>query len=207
MVDSCGDCRFCKDDGDHFCRHKTFTFNDTYRDGRGGLTYGGIADRIRLNGAFAFKIPPQISPAEAAPLLCAGITTYSPLKRFNAGPGKKVGVIGIGGLGHMALQWAHAMECDEVVAISTSDSKREESMKLGASKFVNLKNPEELQTLAGSLDIVLCTSFAKDTNWDQLLQLVAKHGTIVLLAIPEVPVQLTGITLLYCTMRFRWPDR
>ncbi|KAF8916951.1 hypothetical protein BGZ58_005173, partial [Dissophora ornata] len=136
MVDACGECDECKSGFDQFCSKSAFTYNSTYKDGRGGKTYGGYADRIRVNSEFAFKIPSQISAAEAAPLLCAGITTYAPLKQHGAGPGMRVGIIGIGGLGHLAIQWASAMNCDEVVAISTSDSKREESKKLGATKFV-----------------------------------------------------------------------
>ncbi|KAF8904298.1 hypothetical protein BGZ58_006505, partial [Dissophora ornata] len=119
-----------------FCSKAAYTYNAAYKDGRGGNTYGGYADRIRVNSEYAFKIPSQISAAEAAPLLCAGITTYAPLKQNGAGPGMRVGVIGIGGLGHLAIQWASALNCDEVVAISTSDSKRDESKKLGATKFV-----------------------------------------------------------------------
>ncbi|KAF9085034.1 hypothetical protein BGX27_003639, partial [Mortierella sp. AM989] len=196
QVDSCGECIECKKGFDQFCSSKAFTYNDTFKDGRGGLTYGGYADRLRVNGEFAFKIPEQISAAEAAPLLCAGITTYSPLKHHGAGPGKKVGVIGIGGLGHLGIQWAHALGCDEVVAISTSDSKRDEATKLGATKFVNSKKPEDMKAAAHSMDIILCTSFATDTNWGEILSLVANHGKLVLLALPEKPLSIPGNSLI-----------
>ncbi|KAG0248638.1 hypothetical protein BG011_010067 [Mortierella polycephala] len=196
MVDSCDDCKECNNGFHQLCLVKGMTYNDTFKDGRGGLTYGGYADRVRVNGEFAFKIPSNISAAEAAPLLCAGVTTYSPLKAHGAGPGKTVGVIGIGGLGHLAIQWAHAMKCDEVVAISTSDNKREESKKLGASKFVNSKNPEEVAAAAKSMDIIICTSFDKNANWGELLQLVANRGKLVLLALPEAPLSIPANALL-----------
>ena len=108
--------------------------------------------------------------------------------QHGAGPGKKVGIIGIGGLGHLGIQWAAALKCDEVVAISTSDSKREESKKLGATKFVNSKNEAELTAAAQSMDIILCTSFDKNADWAALLNLVANNGKMVLLALPEAPL-------------------
>ncbi|KAG0364423.1 GroES-like protein [Gamsiella multidivaricata] len=196
MVDACGECNQCKSDNDQFCTKKCFTYNDTFKDGRGGQSYGGYADRVRVNSDFVFKIPSEISAAEAAPLLCAGVTTYTPLKIHKAGPGKTVGVIGIGGLGHLAIQWAHALKCDEVVAVSTSDNKREESKKLGATKFINSKKPEDMKAAAGSIDLLICTSFATDTDWAKVLSLVATHGKLVLLALPEDPLQIPANSLI-----------
>ncbi|KAI8605037.1 putative quinone oxidoreductase [Dissophora ornata] len=196
MVDACGECDECKSGFDQFCSKAAYTYNATYKDGRGGNTYGGYADRIRVNSEYAFKIPSQISAAEAAPLLCAGITTYAPLKQHGAGPGMRVGVIGIGGLGHLAIQWASALNCDEVVAISTSDSKREESKKLGATKFVNSTKPEDMEAAAASMDLILCTSFADDQDWGKLLALVANHGKLVLLGLPESDLKIHGFSLI-----------
>jgi D-arabinose 1-dehydrogenase-like Zn-dependent alcohol dehydrogenase len=166
VINSCGKCKDCTRGFQQLCTKKSFVFNDIYHDGSNIETRGGFTDRIRVNSEFAYRIPPEISPAEgidysflsyflrfclffivlilyflivpllAAPLLCAGITTYAPLKHFGAGPGKRVGVMGIGGLGHLAIQWAAAFKADEIVAISTSDNKREEAKKLGATKFV-----------------------------------------------------------------------
>ncbi|KAF9957373.1 hypothetical protein BGZ72_001863 [Mortierella alpina] len=195
MCDACGDCEQCTPGFDNYCRKRTFTYNDVFKDGRQGKSYGGYADRVRVNGEYAFKIPSKISAAEAAPLLCAGITTYAPLKLHGAGPGKTVGVIGIGGLGHLGIQFARAMGCDEIVAISTSDSKREEAKKLGATKFV--KNPEELASIAQSLDIILCTSYDKNQNWGELLDLVATRGTFHLLSLPETPLSIPGGAFLW----------
>ncbi|KAF9957376.1 hypothetical protein BGZ72_001866 [Mortierella alpina] len=196
MVNACGNCKLCNGRFDQLCKKRTFTYNDVNKDDRGGKTYGGYADRVRVSSEYAFKIPTEISAAEAAPLLCAGVTTYSPLKHHGAGPGKVVGVIGIGGLGHLAIQWAHAMKCDEVIAISTSDSKREESKKLGATKFVNSKKPEELEAVSQSMDILICTSFDKNQDWGALLDLVATRGKFVLLALPEAPLVIPASALL-----------
>ncbi|KAF9277020.1 hypothetical protein BGZ68_009595, partial [Mortierella alpina] len=103
MVGACGECAQCKSGIDQLCHKMTLTYNGTYKDERGGKTYGGYADRVRVDSEYVFKIPSEISAAEAAPLLCAGVTTYSPLRRHGAGPGKTVGVIGIGGLGHLGI--------------------------------------------------------------------------------------------------------
>ncbi|KAF9983755.1 hypothetical protein BGZ75_004765, partial [Mortierella antarctica] len=149
---------------------------------------------------YVFKIPSEISAAEAAPLLCAGVTTYSPLKRFGAGPGKTVGVIGIGGLGHLGIQWARALNCDEVVAISTSDSKREEAKKLGATKFIKYVSKPmqltELQSITHALDIILYAGCDESQDLAKLLSIVRPRGTFVLLAIPEAPLVIPPFVLL-----------
>ncbi|KAG0201581.1 hypothetical protein BGX33_010230 [Mortierella sp. NVP41] len=186
IVEACRECKDCKAGFEQLCKQAVFTYNSTYKDGSDAKSYGGYADRVRVHSEFAYKIPSEISAAEAAPLLCAGITTYLPLKKYGAGPGKKVGVLGIGGLGHLGIQWAAAMKADEVVAISTSDNKREEAKKLGATKFVNSRNAEERKAALQSLDILLLTSNDKDTDWAELIEYVANHGTLVLLALPEV---------------------
>ncbi|KAG0027593.1 hypothetical protein BGZ81_005442 [Podila clonocystis] len=190
LTDACGKCVECKDGQEQLCSKMAFVFNDRFKDERGGIPQGGFADRVRINGDFVHKIPSSISPAEAAPLFCAGLTTYSPLKDHGAGPNKTVGVVGIGGLGHLAIQWAAAMKCKEVVAFSTSDGKREEAKKLGATKFVNSKNPEEYKAAVHTIDILLIAGIGKDTNWNELLALVANRGTLVLLAIPEAPMTI-----------------
>ncbi|KAG0329186.1 hypothetical protein BGZ99_003076 [Dissophora globulifera] len=195
MVDACGECKECTTGFQQQCAQRAFTYNDDFKDERGGITYGGYADRVRINGEYVFKIPSNIPAAEAAPLLCAGVTTFAPLKRYGAGPGKKVGIIGIGGLGHLGIQWARALNADEVVAISTSDSKREEAKTLGATGFVNSKNPEEMKAAAGTLDIVLCTSFGEDQSWDELISLVASHGNFIIVALPEKPISVWSPTL------------
>lgn len=187
IVDACGECKDCKEGFEQLCYKSVFTYNAFYQDGSDAKSYGGYADRIRVNSEYAYKLPAEISAAEAAPLMCAGITTYSPLKHHGAGPGKKVGVLGIGGLGHLAIQWAAAMKCDEVIAISGSDSKREESKRLGATKFINAKNEAERKSGRHSVDLLILTNNDKDTNWGELIDYVANHGKIILLALPEIP--------------------
>ncbi|KAF9432248.1 hypothetical protein BGZ76_011071 [Entomortierella beljakovae] len=186
MVHCCGTCRECIHSDDQYCSKGVGTYNGVYEDGES--SNGGYADKVRVCGDFAFKIPSNISPLEAPPLFCAGVTTYTPLRNSKAGPGKKVGVVGIGGLGHMGIQWARAMGCDEVVAISTSDSKKDEAKKLGATKFINSKKPEEMKEAAGSLDIVLCTTTTIGDTEElvAMLSLVAKKGTFYGLSIPDV---------------------
>ncbi|KFH61757.1 hypothetical protein MVEG_12407 [Podila verticillata NRRL 6337] len=185
LTNACGDCVECNAGQEQLCSKMTLVFNDYFKDERGGIPQGGFADRVRINGDFVHKVPSNISPAEAAPLFCAGLTTYSPLKNHGAGPNKTVGVIGIGGLGHLAIQWAAAMKCKEVVAISTSDNKRDEAFKLGATKFVNSKDPEQFKAAFHSIDILLVAGISKDVDWNELLSLVANRGTFVLLAVPE----------------------
>ncbi|KAF9900808.1 hypothetical protein BX616_002491 [Lobosporangium transversale] len=197
LIEACGQCNECKKDLDQFCKKKTFIFDDTYKNGRNGISYGGFADRIRLDSKFVYKIPPQILPAEAGPLMCAGLTTYTPLKHLGAGPGKKVGIIGIGGLGHLGIQWARAMNCDEVVAISTGESKRKEAKQLGATRFLNFSKPEEIKAAAELLDIVLCTGLPDDADWGQYLSLVANHGKFVVLCVPNKPICVPGLPLIY----------
>ncbi|KAF9345201.1 hypothetical protein BGX34_004953 [Mortierella sp. NVP85] len=196
QVQACGNCQYCNSDRANFCPQRTFTINDVYKDSLGGNSYGGFADRVRVNSDFAFKVPSELSAAEAAPLMCAGITTYAPLKRYGAGPDKTVGVVGIGGLGHLGIQWAHAMGAKEVVAISSSDRKREESVKLGATKYVNSKNPEDLKAASQSIDILLCTSFASETDWSQLLDLVATCGVLVILGVSSSNLNLPSSAIL-----------
>ncbi|KAG0331473.1 hypothetical protein BG000_010896 [Podila horticola] len=196
LTNACGDCVECKAGQEQLCPKMTLVFNDRFKDERGGIPQGGFADRVRINGDFVHKVPSNISPAEAAPLFCAGLTTYSPLKDHGAGPGKTVGVIGIGGLGHLAIQWAAAMKCKDVVAFSTSDSKREEAKQLGATKFVNSKNQDEYKAAVHTIDILLIAGMGKDADWNELLSLVANRGTLVLLAVPETPMALNAFELL-----------
>ncbi|KAF8927283.1 chaperonin 10-like protein [Dissophora ornata] len=181
-------CDWCKKGEDQFCSKRVMTFNAPYKDGRGGISEGGFADRIRVYGDFAFKIPEEISSPEAASFFCAGITTYTPLKRYKAGPDTRIGVIGIGGLGHLALQFAKALGCKEIVAISGRDNKKEEAFSLGATKFINTSNKSQVEEAAQSLDLCLCTNGSKHNNWEEYLSLMAPLSNLVLLALPEVPI-------------------
>ncbi|KAF9150473.1 hypothetical protein DFQ26_001592, partial [Actinomortierella ambigua] len=197
MVDSCKECEYCQQGLEQQCKKMAFTYNDTFKEeGRPGVTYGGYADRIRVPAEWAFKIPEEISSAEAAPLLCAGITTYAPLARYGAGPTKRVGVLGLGGLGHLGVQFARAFNSKEVVVVSTSDSKRADAQKLGATRFINSRSPEQMAAGAESIDLLLVTSFGTDTDYNQILSLVANNGICVLLGLPEKPLPLSPSSLI-----------
>ncbi|KAF9953711.1 hypothetical protein BGZ70_000143 [Mortierella alpina] len=188
-------CEWCAEGKDQFCAQKTVTFNAPYLDGRGGISQGGLADRIRVYDDYAFKIPDIIPSAEAASMFCAGITTYTPLKRYKAGPHSRVGVIGIGGLGHIALQFAKALGCKDIIAISGRDNKKEEAFKLGATRFINSSDQEQVKAAARSMDICLCTNASKTNNWDEYLSMMAPLSQLVILALPEEPITLRGLQM------------
>ncbi len=185
MVGSCGECESCRDGEEQYCSGKlVFTYNSE-DPVKGGVTYGGYSRTIVVNEKFVLRIPANLDPAKAAPLLCAGITTYSPLRYWKVSKGKKVGVIGLGGLGHMAVKLAHAMEA-HVVVFSTSVSKKEEARRLGADEVVISKNPEEMKKHAASFDFILDTvSATHDLN--AYLDLLKRRGVLCLLGAPEFP--------------------
>ncbi|KAG9413234.1 hypothetical protein AC1031_016252 [Aphanomyces cochlioides] len=181
---SCLDCSYCSRDREQWCEKLLPTYNGVTPDGY--TTQGGYADYYRCHAKFVVPIPDGLSLESAAPMLCAGSTTYNPLKTYGAGPGKRVGVIGIGGLGHLGIQWAVALGAD-VTALSSSDKKEKECKELlGAHHYLNYSDPEAVKAYAQSFDIRLCTSYGPTTNWD-LLSLVATLGTFVLLGAPEKP--------------------
>ncbi|CAG8593367.1 15403_t:CDS:2 [Acaulospora colombiana] len=189
----------CTTGYDQLCSKKVFTYNDMWKDAGGNpigyQTQGGYADKIRTHSNFAFHIPEAIKSVEAGPLFCAGVSTFVPLKRHNVGPGYKVGVSGIGGLGHMAIQWAAKMGA-EVTAISHSIEKRNDAIKLGATHFLDTSDPKEVEKFAQSQDIVFMTSFNPDINWSQYLGFVKNRGTLILLGLPEVPIQFSPFALM-----------
>jgi uncharacterized zinc-type alcohol dehydrogenase-like protein len=185
MVDSCRQCPSCQDGEEQYCTGGGFvaTYNGQTEDVP-GHTLGGYSSRIVVDEGFVLHIrhPEDQLPA-VAPLLCAGITTYSPLRHWNVGPGKKVGVVGIGGLGHMAVKIAHAMGA-HVVAFTTSESKREDARKLGADDVINSRNQEEVQAHANSFDFILDT-VAASHDLDALTALLKRDGTLTLVGVPE----------------------
>ncbi len=184
MVGSCGTCESCRDHEEQFCTGgAVFTYNS--KDPKGGMTYGGYSKIITVNEKFALKIPANLDPAKAAPLLCAGITTYSPLRHWKVSKGRKTGVVGLGGLGHMGVKLAHAMEA-HVVVFSTSPSKKQEAQRLGADEFILSKDTAAMEKHAGSFDFILDTvSFSHDLN--PYLNLLKRNGTLCLLGAPENP--------------------
>jgi uncharacterized zinc-type alcohol dehydrogenase-like protein len=186
LVGSCQHCAACDEGLEQYCEHGFVgTYNGPTKDAP-GHTLGGYSQRIVVDRKFVLKIRhPEEQLAAVAPLLCAGITTYSPLRHWNAGPGKKVGVVGIGGLGHMGVKIAHAMGA-YVVAFTTSESKRQDALDLGADEVVVSRNEGEMRAHAGSFDLILNT-VAASHSLDAYTSLLKRDGTLVLVGVPEHP--------------------
>ncbi|MCI4043645.1 NAD(P)-dependent alcohol dehydrogenase [Streptomyces sp. TRM75563] len=193
MVDSCGKCDACLMGREQHCAEgNTQTYNALDRSGE--PTYGGYSTHIVVTEKFAVTIPEGIALDEAAPLLCAGITTYSPLKRWGAGPGKKVAVVGLGGLGHMAVKIAHALGA-EVTVLSQSLRKKDDGLKLGADHYYATSDPETFEELAGTFDVILSTVSAP-LDFGAYLGLLRTDGTLVNVGAPEEPISLNLFSLI-----------
>ncbi|KAG2177400.1 hypothetical protein INT44_007911 [Umbelopsis vinacea] len=184
---SCGQCDDCKSGHENTCSSgkSTFTYNSKWPTGE--EAYGGYADKWRGHSNFVFKIPDNMSNEIAATFFCAGVTTYAPLKRYNVTKGSKVGVIGIGGLGHFAVQWAKAMGA-EVVALSHSDKKRGDAAQLGCSDYVVTSNKDEMKQHTSSLTHIICTAYSTHFDWPANLSLLKTNGTFILVGLPEAPM-------------------
>ena len=194
FVDSCRLCRNCQDGEEQYCEnHLVVTYNGTEKDEK-TPTYGGYSSQIVMDEAYTLTIPTTLPLANVAPLLCAGITTYSPLRRFAVGPGHKVGVVGLGGLGHMGVKLAASMGA-EVTVFSTSAGKEEDARGLGAHHFVVTRDPQNLAPLAATFDFILDTvSAAHDIN--MYLDLLRRDGVMALVGAPEKPLEVTAFSLL-----------
>jgi alcohol dehydrogenase (NADP+) len=193
MVDSDGDCATCTAGLEQFCPNTVFTYNapDKYT---GRVTYGGYSDSIVVNQRFVLRVPSNLDLAATAPLLCAGITTYSPLRHWKVGKGKKVGVVGIGGLGHMGVKLSHALGAHTVV-FTTSPSKVEDAKRLGADEVIISKNTDEMAKHANSFDFILdCVSAQHDVN--AYLMLLRPDGTLTLVGAPEKPLPVAAFSLI-----------
>ncbi len=201
MVDSCRECQYCKEGVEQFCEAgMTGTYNSADKHLPGNPTFGGYSESIVVDENYVLRIPENIDPAAAAPLLCAGITTYSPLRHWNIGPGKKVGIVGIGGLGHMGIKIAKAMGA-EVVAFTTSESKFAEAQRLGADEVVLSKDPTQMGAYRGKLHFVLdCVSAAHDIN--AYLRLLRVDGTLALVGAPEHPLPVSAFSVIGGRKRF-----
>ncbi|HEV2861282.1 MAG TPA: NAD(P)-dependent alcohol dehydrogenase [Pyrinomonadaceae bacterium] len=194
FVDSCRRCRNCGDGEEQYCEnHLVATYNGTERDEK-TPTFGGYSSQIVVDEAYALKIPAGLAPERTAPLLCAGITTYSPLRRFKVGEGQKVGVVGLGGLGHMGVKLAASMGA-RVTVFSTSPSKEKDARELGAHDFVVTRDPEKLEALAGQYDFILdCVSAQHDINL--YLKLLRREGALALVGLPEKPLEVEAFSLI-----------
>ena len=185
LVDSCRTCPDCQEGLEQYCQNgQTFTYNspDTHL---GGMTYGGYSAGIVVDEDFVLSVSSKLDPAGAAPLLCAGITTWSPLRHWNAGPGKKVGVVGLGGLGHMGVKLAHALGA-HVVLFTGSPGKTADAKRLGADEVIVTRNQDEVAKQAGQLDFILNTVSAPH-NLDAYIHLLKRDGTMCLVGVPEHP--------------------
>jgi uncharacterized zinc-type alcohol dehydrogenase-like protein len=195
MVDSCGVCSSCRAGEEQFCENvATFTYNSEDKQIR-GVTYGGYSESIVVTEAFALKVPKQLNLAATAPLLCAGITTYSPLRHWHVKKGQKVGIVGLGGLGHMGLKFAHAFGAN-VVLFTTSPNKAEDALRLGAHEVVISKNQAEMQKHLASFDFILDTVSAEH-DLNAYIYLLKRDGTLTLVGAPPTPSPVKGFGLLF----------
>jgi len=194
MVDSDGSCPSCKAGFEQFCQNAIFTYNSPDKHKTAPVTYGGYSASIVADERFVLRVPENLDLAGVAPLLCAGITTYSPLRHWGVSEGKKVGVVGLGGLGHMGVKFAHAFGA-HVVVFTTSPDKTEDARRLGADEVVVSRHADEMQKHAGSFDFILDTVSAKhDIN--AYLNLLRLDGNITLVGAPEKPMDVAAFSLI-----------
>lgn len=202
MVDSCRTCAHCEQELENYCLNgNTGTYSSPERDGSGS-TQGGYSNIIVTNEDFVLKIPKSIPLDKAAPLLCAGITLYSPLKHWKAGPGMKVGILGLGGLGHMGVKIAVALGAD-VTVISHSEKKREDALKFGAHKFLSTKNhPEVFTENANTFDLIINTVSSADLDMSALFGLLKLDGSLVNVGAPDKPLSVNVFPLIMMRRSF-----
>lgn len=194
IVDSCRDCDACNAGFENYClRQNVGTYNSRELE-TGATTYGGYSTSIVTDERFTHTIPTNLDAAAVAPLLCAGITLWSPLRHWNVGAGTRVAVMGMGGLGHMGIKLAHALGA-HVTVLSHSASKRDDALRLGADEFVVTSDPEALKPLRGSFNLILNTVSA-DVDINVYLKLLAWNGTLVLLGLPGKPVEVQAGSLM-----------
>jgi alcohol dehydrogenase (NADP+) len=195
MVGSCGVCQSCREGLEQYCEKIPILTYNSEDKVLGGVTYGGYSESIVVDEAFVLKVSDKLDLAATAPLLCAGITTYSPLRHWNVKKGRKVGVVGLGGLGHMGLKFAHAFGA-RTVLFTTSSNKTADALRLGADEVVVSKNAAEIQKHAASFDFILDTvSAAHDLN--MYLSLLKRDGTLTLVGAPPVPLPVVPFGLIF----------
>ena len=193
MVDSCRECPSCQAGEEQYCDRGATVWTYNSKDRNGDLTFGGYGNRIVVDEKFALRVPSNLNPAAVAPLLCAGITTYSPLRHWGAGPGKKIGVVGLGGLGHMALKFSHAFGAN-TVQFTTSSSKIEDAKSLGADEVILTRSEDWAVKHAGAFDFILdCVSAPHDVT--PYLALLKRDGTLCTVGLPGMPIPIPAFTL------------
>jgi len=190
LVDSCRVCPSCKAGEEQYCENAVILTYNSEDKILGGVTYGGYSDSIVVDENYVLRVPNGLDPAGTAPLLCAGITTFSPLHHWKVGKGQKVGIVGLGGLGHMGVKFAHALGA-HVVLFTTSAGKTADAKRLGADEVVVSKNPDEMQKHAGTFNFILdCVSADHDVNG--YLKLLRRDGTVCLVGAPEKPFPVSA---------------
>lgn len=184
QADSCAACDHCSTGKEQLCKQLRFNYGSPTRDpGIQAHSYGGFAEFTRVKESWAFPIPDRLNPLDAAPLLCAGITVWNPIVEHKIKAGDKVGVVGIGGLGHLALQFLNKLGC-EVTAITRTPDKAEEARKFGAQHVLVTGDPEQVKAARGSLDFILSTLSSNEADWDLYFSLLAPEGKLVLVGLP-----------------------
>ncbi len=194
LVDSDHSCPSCRADVEQFCPGATFTYNSPDKH-LGGVTYGGYSESIVVDESFVLRVPSNLDPAGAAPLLCAGITTYSPIRRWGEIKGKKVGVVGLGGLGHMGVKFARAFGA-HVVVFTTSQNKTDDALRVGAHEVIVSTDAEQMQAHAGTFDFILDTVSA-DHDLNAYIHMLGLDGNITLVGAPEKPLPVSAFALLF----------
>ena len=194
MVDSDDNCPECQAGLEQYCPNMIATYNSSDKH-LGGVTYGGYSESIVVKERFVLHVPSNLDPAGAAPLLCAGITTYSPLRHWGVTKGKKVGVVGLGGLGHMAVKFAHALGA-YVVVFTTSPNKKEDALRLGADDVVVSRDTEQMKKHSGIFDFIL-DAVSAEHDIDAYIQLLRRDGNITLVGAPPKPLAVAGFGLVF----------
>lgn len=194
LVDSCRECDNCEKGLEQYCRNgSTGTYNSEDKR-HGGITYGGYSNHIVVDESFVLKVSDKLPLEKVAPLLCAGITTYSPLRHWKIGKGHRVAVVGLGGLGHMAVKFAVSFGA-EVTMLSTSPGKREDALNLGAHHFAITKDPEQIKSLANNFDFIVDTVSAPH-DYNQYLHMLDTDGVMICVGVPPSPTEILGFNLL-----------
>ncbi|KXN72073.1 putative mannitol dehydrogenase [Conidiobolus coronatus NRRL 28638] len=175
-------CEFCGSKKDVFCPERVMTYNDKWADNE--KSYGGYAEAIRLNSRLVFHIPESLPSEYAAPLMCAGVSVFAPMIRYGVQPGDAVGITGIGGLGHLALQYASKLGA-EVYALSRSEDKRQEALDLGANQYVNTSDPEQIKDLKNKLKFLIVANNNANVPWDLYINFIKIEGRMIILGVPE----------------------
>jgi uncharacterized zinc-type alcohol dehydrogenase-like protein len=194
LVDSDRTCPECQAGQEQFCANLTLTYNFPDKH-LGGVTYGGYSESVVVDERFVLRVPSNLNLAGTAPLLCAGITTYSPMRHWGVTKGKKVGVVGLGGLGHMGVKFAHALGAHTVV-FTTSPSKKEDALRLGADEVVVSRNADEMAKHVGSFDFIL-DAVSADHDINAYIQLLRRDGNITLVGAPEKPLPVSSFGLIF----------